>query len=550
MAKKHDVLAWNGSEWIPSDAMGSSGPIVPLAYFGDPTKTSTIQSAWDAANTAGKGVIVGLPSGVIDIDQELTLRSGCGAIGIMPRMTSLYNCADLGWTHSGGTIFRGTGTETLFKYQNTPKAQGSISAACDSVSGVLLQGFGVENCKRVCSIGAQNAYGIAFSRFQDISISNIGITAGNIADYAMELGNFQHLCMDNIYGYKVLGLVHGFAHMPRSNCQPGNSVWSRLYVACYRSNPSSLYPEAGVFLEAKTDTNTEGSSLNYVVLDDVQVNGHANVRTDRAGSAAIKMVGEYNASATLKSGVNACQALATDTEGGWESFIAMLGTTNCMIRIKGVSSGVSANEASPVVTQGILVSDTYQLRVECPSVDISYRDIRNNSQSSSCYWSGWLRSALRQAISTGTAWQPYGVYMAVKDKTGTSYTSPRLIICGQVSDSYSFFFDENNNVRTTLVPMIGPSPEAQTSNKTWNRWEAGTKILSGAVTTQTLPTVDATSNGISFTFQANDANAHTIATSSSQTINGASTYALVSGASVTVTAVNTGTARWVITAKG
>lgn len=521
-----------------------------LYEFGDPTKTSTIQKAWDTADKEGYGIVVALPSGVIDIDQELTLRNGCGAIGIMPRMTFLYGCADLGWTHSGGTIFRGTGTETLFKYQNTAKAQGSISEACDSVNGVLLQGFAIEDCKRAFHIGERNNYGIAFSRFQDISLLNIGITAGNIVDYAMEIANFHHLRIDNITAFKCLGLIHGYAHMPRSTCQPGNSMWSKLNILNWRDVANSLYPESGVKLGAYTTTNTEGSSLNYVVVEEIQSNCYTLVRTERAGSASIKCQGEYNASATLKSVVNACQLLATDTEGGWESLISMKMTTNCFIRIKGTSSGVSANEASPVVTQGLLVSDTYQLRVDCPVYDVSYRDSLDNASGSSTFWTGFLRSALRQNISTGTASQPYGVYMVLKDKTGTSYASPQLQITGNVSDSYRLYYDENNIVRTNLVPIVGPAPASQTSNRTWNRWEAGTKILSGAVTTQTLPAVNAAADGISFTFQANDANAHTIATSSSQTINGASTYALASGASVTVTAVNTGTPRWVITAKG
>lgn len=525
-------------------------PIVPLALYGDATKASTIQKAWDTAHAVGQGVIVGLPSGQITIDTTLTPRNGCGMIGVMPRMVFLYGCADLGWSYSGGTVFVGTGTETLITYQTSAVAQGSIAAACNSVNGVLLQGFGVENCRRFCEIGGANNYGIAFSRFQDIALLNVGITAGNVVDYAMELGNFHHLRMDNLYAYKCVGLVHGYAHMPRSTCQPGNSLWTKLNVLSWRHAASSLYPESGVKLEAKTGTNTEGSSLNYVVVDEVQSNCYTLVRTERSGSASLKLQGEYNANATLKSVVNACQLLATDTEGGWESLISAKMTTNCFIRVKGTSSGVSANEASPVVTQGILVSDTYQLRVDCPNYDMSYRDSRDNSQTSSCVWSGYLRSSLRTAISTGVNYQPYGVFMQLKDKTGTSYASPRLVINGTSSGDYQMYWDENNLIRSVLTPIVGIAPASVTANTTWNRWEAGTKILSGAVTTQTLPVVASSCDGISFTFQANDANAHTIATQSSQTINGSSTYALSAGESVTVTAVNTGTPRWVITAKG
>lgn len=478
---------------------------------------------------------------------NIELRSGVTIQGkSLPIMNFNQVCPDLGFDSvlpfKGGAVINGTGTETIF-YCNTTdlSATGSTVNPLDvAVSGVTLRNLVASNVASLITCGARDHNGLAFSTLENL----FGF---KITGTFIDLVNPQHINGRYIKAVDCNHLLRVGAY--HSACQPGNSHFSDLYNYSW-SIPSGTYTGKNTDWAIKLDARLSagggsgGGALNYVTLNGrIQCNAFRDVSLDRTrGNSHILIDG----TATTK--VNACAILGTDIEGYATYGIKANYATNLTIR----TDGFSGNNIS---VASIKISNSLQTTIQSNNLDTTLWI----DGSSSVYLSGFLRYYARDNNESSGQSSAYakGIYTVFAECTNTAepptYTAIKTngvtFLQFGTSNSYNIQLSESENVlRKTLIPFAN-SITAQTGARTWNRWESSTVLLSGASSTQTLPVVNSNMDGVEFTFKSTDANSHTISGQSSQQIDGAATYTLAAGASVTVMAVSSGT-KWVITSKG
>jgi len=522
--------------------------IVVLVPSGDQsfyTDSQAMQETIDYLAENGGGNISLLPGTYFVKDVEL--KSGVSiTCDTLPAMNFNQVCADLGFNPSnpfnGGAIFQGTGIETVFKCKTVDyvRASGGYDANDIPISGVRLSGLVGYNIKSLLTAGAQDQCSLAFSVFEHLYGYKISGTF-------IDLVNIQHI---NGRNFKSVDCNHalriGAYH---SACQPGNSHFSDIYNYSWAEPAGNAFPGKSTDWAIKLDVRDTGRAfggglLNYVTLNGrIQCNAFRDTVLNRTrGNCAILVEG------TPTIPVNLCQLSGTDIEGKVTYGIVAKNTTGLRIKVDGWSNFGD-------FVAGIKVKNSLQMIVESNSYDTSM-----HIDGSSVYMSGFLRYYAIDNLETNPNNRSNfakGIYTVFAGFLSTdeppTYTPLKTngVTFMQLGSSRnnSIQYSESENVLRPLFVPIANQIVLQTTSRTWVHTDAARVMLSGAVTTQTLPIISSVNDGVEFTFKATDGNAHTIATQSGQLIDGAATYSLAAGLAVTIMAVASGT-KWIVIAKG
>lgn len=538
-----------GAKVFGQDANGVAGYMsasffsVPIEPSGDvtfATDSAALQSAIDTLSAAGGGVI-SLRGGIY-YAKDVELKSGVSIIGnSLPTMNPTACCPDLGLSATtpflSGAIFKGTGVETVF-FCNTMDLVDPVSSAFNpldvAVSGVMIANIAGWDILSLITTGAQNHLGLGFCTLENLFGYGIDGTF-------VDLVNLQHVRGKNIkviYGNHLLRI--GAYHCA---CQPGNSYFEDLYLYSW-AEPDGTYvgknTSWGIKLDSRNaGTSVGGGALNYIDISGrVQVSGFKDTSLDRTrGNACIVVEGAGSSYV-----VNSCSITGIDVEGKWSYGVNALNTTNMNYGIAGCSSEahfiaiLKSRDALQTVVSSHAASMTMHL-----------------SGTQSTTFSGYLKYYAYD-YTHGLSFKALGIYMVFYKYSSGGGTAPVYTaiktngVCRiqpTYQESYSLeVAGEDTVLRSILIPTAR-SITPITADKTWNRWEASTVLLSGAITIQTLPVIDSKMDGVEFTFKSTDSNTHTIVGQSSQQIDGAANYALAAGGQVTVMAQYSGT-RWVV----
>ncbi|HAR37480.1 MAG TPA: hypothetical protein DCS09_02250 [Porphyromonadaceae bacterium] len=523
--------------------MSASFFSVPVEPSGDETfviDSAALQAAIDSLAATGGGVI-SLRGGIY-YAKDVELKSGVSIIGnAVPSMNPNQCCPDLGLSattpFASGAVFKGTGIETVF-FCNTDDLEAPLSAAFNpldiAISGTMLANIAGWDILSLITAGAANHLGLGFCNLENLYGYGIDGTF-------IDLVNPQHVRGKNL---KVIDGNHllrvGAYHCA---CQPGNSYFEDLYLYSW-AEPSGAYAGKNTDWGIKLDSRSAGASvgggaLNYIQFGGrIQVNGFRDVSLDRArGNACIKIEGT-----TAPYQVNSCSLSGLDLEGKWSYGVSAINTTNMHYSVAGTSS---ENDFIAVIK----VKNALQNVISSHTAGMTLSVIGT----SSAVFSGFLKFYAYDYVD-GYSDSALGVYMLISRYTSGGGSAPVYtpiktngVVQLQLgyTEGYRLEMSGSENVlRPSLIP-IARQITPITADKTWNRWEASTVLLSGAITTQTLPVIDSKIDGVEFTFKSADSNTHTIVGQSSQLIDGAANYALGAGLQVTVMAVATGT-KWVV----
>ena len=529
----------DGTNWILKTAI-----LFPSGDTTFATDSSELQAIIDVLSAYGGGCIELLPKNYWI--KDIILKSGVSIVcPSLPAMNFNQVCPDLGFNaitpFLGGAVLNGTGVETIFTCNTSANtSDGTVNANDVAVSGVRLSGLVANNVASLVTAGGQDHNGLAFTILEHLYGNNISGTF-------LKLVNPQHINGRYLKAINCNHLLHIQAN--HAACQPGNSHFSDTY------NYSLALPVGDTNAGKSTDwaykletivptsAGKGGGTLNYVTLNGrIQSNAFKDATLNRTrGNAHIVVQG---ANATYP--VNSCEINGTDIEGNVTYGIYASYTQNLKIKVNGWAGNTQHVAAIK------LKNNCMQTFIESNSIDTTLWI----DTTSSCYLTGYIRYYATDNLEGTNRKSMYakGLYTVIAECLSGSTEPPtytNIDTNGTTffqmisSNSYNMRLSETNKVfKRTLVAFQEPN-NAVTADRTWNRWEASTVLLSTNNTTQTLPIIDADMDGVRFTFKSTDTSTHTIVGQSAQTIDGAANKALAALGFVTVQAESTGT-KWLI----
>jgi hypothetical protein len=243
-----------------------------------------------------------LPDGYFDVSAAceagecFRLTSGIQIVGQMPRLQHLPGMPpERSLAPNGGTWLDPGPSNTLF--------------VGEALRGVSLERFGVANFGGIAAFGRDAETGIAFSTIRDLY--GIGTPSGDTprSGDALVFYNIQHLRLEHV---KLHNVERGLHVISQSfDWQPGNSVFSDLYVSTYPD------PAGAIRLETlESPAAGDGWMMNFITLIRPQVVGAGS--TGAPGSAGIWLKGfDYTAPVQLN------RIVAAQIDGAFEAAIRM-----------------------------------------------------------------------------------------------------------------------------------------------------------------------------------------------------------------------------------
>ena len=219
------------------------------------TAAGNVSAFMSAATTALASTMgnVCLPPGTFPFSTvKLTLaHSGLHVIGTAPTQTFVYNQPSLGYSLTGGTILRGTGSGSGPAFTFVGAGGPAATWAKGFLTGVSFEDIGFNNWDREFLFGGTSAQGISYSKFNNLYGTNIGVRAYDFI-------NVVSLWIDNLYGY-FAGSGFRIAD-DLDNATYGSTTNS--YIGDLQFTLTSFAAE-GIVLEA-TAIGVIGSQLNEI----------------------------------------------------------------------------------------------------------------------------------------------------------------------------------------------------------------------------------------------------------------------------------------------
>jgi hypothetical protein len=242
----------NATAMAPSAVMGTCTPALMSSKNTAAQNVAAYTTAAHIALTATFGNVC-LPPGVLPF-ATVTLTqafNGVHTIGTPPAQNFTSVQPSLGYTLAGGTILQGSGAGSGPAFTFVGAGGAPATWANGFLSNVSFENMGFNNWDREFLFGGTNLQGVAYSRFDNLYGTNIGVRAYDFI-------NSVSLWIDNLFGY--------FAG---SGFRMADDLDSALYGTTTNSYIGNLqftlksFAAEGIVLEA-TAIGTGGSQLNEI----------------------------------------------------------------------------------------------------------------------------------------------------------------------------------------------------------------------------------------------------------------------------------------------
>ena len=231
------------------------GTCTPALMTTSNTAAQNVAAFTSAAQIALKSTFgnVCIPPGILPF-ATVTLTqaySGLHTIGTLPVQTFQNNQPSLGYTLTGGTILRGSGSGSGAAFQFVGAGGPAASWAAGFLTNVSFENLGFDSWDRAFLFGGTNVQGVSYSKFNNLFGTNIGMRE-------FDFINSVSLWIDNLYGY-----------LPGSGFRIADDLDSAVYGTTTNSYVGDLqftlqsFAAEGIVLEA-TAQGPAGSQLNEI----------------------------------------------------------------------------------------------------------------------------------------------------------------------------------------------------------------------------------------------------------------------------------------------
>jgi len=219
------------------------------------TAAQNVTAYLAAANIALSGTFgnVCIPPGILPFSTVyLTAAySSLHTIGELPQQTFTASQPSLGYKLTGGTILKGSGAGSGPAFTYVGPGGAATTWASGFLSNVSFENIGFDSWDRQFLFGATSRQGVAYSQFNNLYGTNIGVRGYDFI-------NSVSLWINNLYGY-----------FPGSGFRMADDLDNGVYGSTTNSYISNLqftltsFAAEGIVLEA-TAIGTTGSQLNEI----------------------------------------------------------------------------------------------------------------------------------------------------------------------------------------------------------------------------------------------------------------------------------------------
>lgn len=231
------------------------GTCTPALMTPSNTAAQNVAAFVSAAQIALKSTFgnVCIPPGILPF-ATVTLTqaySGLHTIGTLPVQTFQNNQPSLGYTLTGGTVLRGSGSGSGAAFQFVGAGGPGARWASGFLTGVSFENLGFDNWDRALLFGGTDVQGVSYSKFNNLFGTHIGVRE-------FDFINSVSVWIDNLYGY-----------LPGSGFRIADDLDSAVYGTTTNSYVGDLqftlqsFAAEGIVLEA-TAQGPAGSQLNEI----------------------------------------------------------------------------------------------------------------------------------------------------------------------------------------------------------------------------------------------------------------------------------------------
>jgi hypothetical protein len=183
------------SSMAPSAVMGACTPALMSAANTAAQNVAAFNTAARIALTATFGNVC-IPPGILPFATVTLTKalSGIHVIGALPVQTFNTPQPSLGYSLTGGTILKGSGTGSGPAFTYVGPGGAAATWASGFLTGVSFENLGFDGWDREFLFGGTSRQGVSYSKFNNLYGTNIGVRAYDFI-------NSVSLWVDNLYGY-------------------------------------------------------------------------------------------------------------------------------------------------------------------------------------------------------------------------------------------------------------------------------------------------------------------------------------------------------------